>query len=188
MTSSDRGTDEDERKRLVERFQKAAIPPRLWKAKAKDYRSKAPTLFDYLESDARSDDIANGIGIALYGNPAIRTDVFGMVAKGHAAAAQSVQLLSVHRLLYFMEHDDERKRECAKVKHLFVDGFEKEFTTDATSPYTYYQQIEIEEFLQSRRDAGLLNHYSVSNKWSAVKWWTREFIAAQGAAVVEIKL
>lgn len=111
-----------------------------------------------------------------------------MVAKAHAAAGHSVQLLTTHTLQHFISTDADRRKELAKIKHLFLEGFEKDFAQGGECPYTYYQQIEIEEFLQSRRDAGLINNYSVVNQWSSVKWWTREFIAAQGVAVQEIKL
>lgn len=114
--------------------------------------------------------------------------MFGLIAKGHAAAGQSVIFLSIHAMLHFIEHDAERRTELAKIRHLFLDGFEKDFAQDGGCPYTYYQQIEVEEFIRGRRDAGLVTNFSTHNKWDAVKWWSRDFIAAQGEAVVKIGL
>lgn len=182
------GTDDEERERRAGYFKRAGIPTRLWKATTKDYATKARDLFSYLGSPARAEDLGNGIGLALYGSPEVRSDVFALVAKGHAAAGQSVMLITTHALLYFMDTDADKRRELSKVKHLFLEGFEKDFAQGAECPYTYYQQIEVEEFLQSRRDAGLINNFSVHNRWTAVKWWSRDFIAATGAAVREIKL
>lgn len=149
---------------------------------------KAPDLFAYLNSDLYGNDTQEGRGICLYGDAALRSDLLALIAKGHAAAGRSTMFLTVHALLYFIEHDQEKRTELAKVKNLFIDGFERMFTKEYDCPYTFYQQVEIEEFLTGRRNSGLINNFNTHHAWSSVRWWSRDFIAANAEVVREIKL
>lgn len=176
----------EEREVVQHRLASAGIPRRLYGLKRADFRGKAADLFAYVDSAAYAADTAANRGLCVHGDAAHRTDAFGLIAKGLAAAGQPVQYLTVHALLYFIENDAERRAQLAKTRHLFIDGFEKEFTKDYDCPYTFYQQTEVEEFLESRRNAGLINNYSTRNRWSALRWWSRDFISANAEAVREI--
>lgn len=143
-------------------------------------------LLAYLRSDAYTDDLENGVGICLTGNPAIRSDLLALVAKGLALNNRSTWFCSVHYLVQMLDNGtDEDKAKLGKHGNLFVDWFEKDFG-NGECPYTYMQRAEVEEFLSARHRAGLATSFAATTAWNKLRWWSRDFIAFFEPKIVNI--
>lgn len=151
----------------------------------KDFGRKAPELFDYLGSSAYASDLSDGRGVCLSGDPTIRSDLLAMMAKPAAFEGRPTALISLHALVPVLEHNQERRDFIARTEFLFVDWFEREFNSE-TSPYSYNQLCDVEDFLAARMHSGRATHFAACRRWGQLKWWSRDFIGLMQPKVIDI--
>jgi hypothetical protein len=167
---------------------KAGLSQRVQSLKGSDFTRKALRLFDYLSSDQFRQDLTNNVGVCLSGNPAVRYDVFGIMAKPFAIEGRSVFYCTVNQLVFYLEHDDERRKFLTRCRYLFINDFEKDHKTQPDNPYTPRERMEVEEFLRFRTEVGLLTNYSATRQWSGLRWWSPDFLQGQADYIRDISL
>jgi hypothetical protein len=181
------GIDAATREQLIGQLERAGIPLKIRKLTRKDFGSKAAELFDYLGSSAYADDLSDGKGVCLSGDPAIRSDLLALMAKAPALAGRSTSLISLHSLVPAIENNPERRDFILRAEFVFIDWFEREFKND-TPPYSYHQLCDVEDFLASRMHGGRATHFSASNRWGQLKWWSKDFLGLMQPKVQDIVL
>jgi hypothetical protein len=170
---------------LITRLEQAGIPLKVRKMTRKDFGSKGSELFDYLGSSAYAQDLSDGKGVCLSGNPAIRSDLLALMAKPAALEGRSTSLISLHGLVPTIENNPERREFIQRAEFVFIDLFEREFHGDGC-PYTYHQRVDVEDFLLSRMHSGKATHFAASSRWNQLKWWSKDFVGLMQPKVQDI--
>lgn len=188
-TSSEAGTEltKEQREAILERLEKAGIPLKVRNLTRKDFGKKGSELFDYLASPAYAEDLSEGKGVCLSGDPSIRSDLLAMMAKPAAFEGRPTSLISLHSLVPILEHSPEKREFIMRAEFVFVDWFEREFT-NATSPYSYHQICDVEDFLSTRMHAGRVTHFSACRRWNQLAWWSKDFLGLMQPKVQDIVL
>lgn len=165
----------------------ANLPIKINRLTRKSFGPKASLLFDYLDSEAWQEDRAKGKVICLSGNPAIRTELLQLIAKGIALAGNSAYYVTLHQLIFMLEDDDGR-RKLDRVDYVFVDQFEKDFGAGGC-PYTFYQRASVEDFLSRRKaEEAKATFFATAKAWASGEWWSRDFVSEFSPMITDIIL
>jgi hypothetical protein len=164
------------------------LPPSVRNFSRKDFVKHGFQALDYIASAAYVYDQANGIGICMTGNAALRGNLFPFIAKPFALARRSTWYCSVHSLQYLLEAgSDETRIHLANCETLFLDWFEKDFGNEGC-PYTYTQRADIEQFLVTRLRSGFITNFSARAPWMQLKWWSRDLLEVFEPKIVDIQV
>lgn len=135
-------------------------------------------LKNYLASSAFAQDHAKGVGLNIYGNPTKRSDAMMVLAKMLTLQGRSTYFVTLHQLLSIIEGGGEKLHIVRRTKNLFIDWFERKFPKANERPYSYYQLISVEEFLQQRMYVGNVTNFGSTCAWNMHTWWSEDFLAS----------
>lgn len=176
-----------DREAKLHRLQNAGIPLKYRSLTKKDFERKGAILFDYLGSPAYAEDLAEGKGICLSGNPAVRSDLLAMMAKGSALAGRSTVLVSLHQLVPLIANNEERRNFITRADFVYVDWFEREFRDNAC-PYTFSELCDVEDFIVGRSHGNRATNFASCKRWEQLSWFSRDFLGAMSDHVIDIVL
>ncbi len=142
----------------------------------------------YLGSDSFKDDQENGRGINIYGPASTRSDALMLVAKMFVFSASSTYFTTVNQCLSALEGNGEFRSTLDRIDNLFIDFFERDFKAADGRPYSFYQLVQIEDFLIRRFQSGRVTMFGSHCAWMAQKWYSRDFLSTLEANVIDIQV